>query len=48
MNYLNHQGFRLFQTESLSLDFMSLKISQITSNQKTILAVYFQNSGFNC
>jgi len=37
----------LFETELLSIDFISFNIKRITSNQITRLASYFQNLGFN-
>ena len=47
MNQVTHHDFGLFQTESLSVDFISFNIDQITSLQTTRLASYFQNLGFN-
>jgi len=48
MNQITHQDFRLFEAESLSVDFISFNINQITSHQITRLASYFQKLGFNC
>ena len=42
MNQVTHHDFGLFQTESLSVDFISFNIDQITSLQTTRLASYFQ------
>ena len=47
MNYVTHQDFELFETESLSVDFISFNIERITSHQIAGLASYFQNLGFN-
>lgn len=47
MNQVTHQDFGLFETESLSVDFISFNIKRITSHQITRLAFYFQNLGFN-
>ena len=47
MNQVTHQDFGLFETESLSVDFISFNIKRITSHQITQLAFYFQNLGFN-
>lgn len=47
MNPITHQDFGLFETESLSVNFISFNIKRITSHQITRLAFYFQNLGFN-
>jgi hypothetical protein len=47
MNQINHQDFRLFKNESLSLDFITINIHRITSEQINHLASYLQNLGFN-
>jgi hypothetical protein len=47
MNHVSHQDFGLFETESLSVDFINFNISQLTSHQIIRLASYFQNLGFN-
>lgn len=47
MNQVTHQDFGLFETQWLSVDFISFNIKQITSHQITRLAFYFQNLGFN-
>ncbi len=47
MNQITHQDFRLFETELLSVDFISFNIKRITPQQITRLASYFQNLGFN-
>ena len=47
MNQVTHHDFGLFETELLSVDFISLNINRITSYQITRLASYFQNLGFN-
>ena len=47
MNYITHNDFGLFETERLSVDFISFNISQINSQQITRLASYFQSLGFN-
>ncbi len=47
MNYVTHQDFELFETESLSVDFISFNIERITPHQIAGLASYFQNLGFN-
>ena len=47
MNQVTHHDFGLFETELLSVDFISLNINRITSYQITHLTSYFQNLGFN-
>ena len=47
MNQITHHDFGLFETELLSVDFMSFNIKRITSQQITRLASYLQNLGFN-
>lgn len=47
MNQVTHHDFGLFETESLSVDFISFNIKRITSHQITRLASYFQSLGFN-
>jgi len=47
MNQITHHDFGLFETELLSVDFISLNIKRITPQQITRLASYFQNLGFN-
>ena len=47
MNQITHHDFGLFETELLSVDFISFNIKRITSQQITRLASYFQNLGFN-
>jgi hypothetical protein len=47
MNQITHQDFGLFKDESLSVDFISINIKRITSNQIIRLASYLQNLGFN-
>jgi hypothetical protein len=47
MNQVTHHDFGSFETELLSVDFISLNIKRITSQQITRLACYFQNLGFN-
>jgi hypothetical protein len=47
MNQVTHHDFGLFETEALEVDFISLNIKRITSQQITRLASYFQNLGFN-
>ena len=47
MNQVTHHDFGLFETELLSVDFISLNINRITSYQITHLTPYFQNLGFN-
>ena len=47
MNQVTHHDFGLFETELLSVDFISFNIKRITSHQITCLACYFQNLGFN-
>lgn len=47
MNQVTHQDFGFFETEVLSVDFISFNIKRITSHQITRLASYFQNLGFN-
>lgn len=43
MNRITHHDFGLFETELLSVDFISFNIERITSQQITRLASYFQN-----
>jgi hypothetical protein len=47
MNQVTHHDFGLFETELLSVDFISFNIKRISSPQITDLAFYFQNLGFN-
>ncbi len=47
MNQITHHDFGLFETELLSVDFISFNIKRITSQQITCLSSYFQNLGFN-
>ena len=47
MNQVTHHDFGSFETELLSVDFISFNIKRITSHQITRLACYFQNLGFN-
>jgi hypothetical protein len=47
MNQVTHHDFGLFETELLSVDFISFNIKRITSHQITRLASYFQSLGFN-
>lgn len=47
MNRITYHDFGLFETEALEVDFISLNIKRITSQQITRLASYFQNLGFN-
>ena len=47
MNQITHHDFGLFETELLSVDFISFNITRITSQRITRLASYFQNLGFN-
>ena len=47
MNQLTYQDFGFFETESLSVDYISFNIERITSQQITRLAYYFQNLAFN-
>lgn len=47
MNQVTYHDFGLFETESLSVDFISFNIKRITSHEITRLAFYFQNLGFN-
>ena len=47
MNQVTHHDFGSFETELLSVDFISFNIKRITSHQITCLASYFQNLGFN-
>lgn len=47
MNQITHQDFGLFKDESLSVDFISINIKRITSQQIIRLASYLQNLGFN-
>ena len=47
MNQVTHHDFGLFETESLSVDFISFNIKRISSHQITHLASYFQSLGFN-
>lgn len=47
MNHITHHDFGLFETELLSVDFISFNIKRITSEQINRLASYFQNLGFN-
>jgi hypothetical protein len=47
MNQVTHHDFGLFETELLSVDFISFNIKRITSQQITRLASYFQSLGFN-
>lgn len=47
MNQVTHHDFGLFETELLSVDFISFNIKRMTSHQITRLASYFQSLGFN-
>ena len=47
MNQVTHHDFGLFETELLSVDFISLNIQPIRSHQIIGLASYFQSLGFN-
>ena len=47
MNQITYHDFGLFETELLSVDFISFNISRINSQQITRLASYFQSLGFN-
>lgn len=47
MNQITNNDFGLFKTERLSVDFISLNIRQINSQQIIRLASYFQSLGFN-
>jgi len=47
MNQVTHHDFGLFETELLSVDFISFNIKRITSQQITRLASYLQSLGFN-
>lgn len=47
MNQVTHHDFGLFETELLSVDFISFNIKRITSQQIARLASYLQNLGFN-
>ena len=47
MNQVTHHDFGLFETELLSVDFISFNIKRITSEQITRLASYLQSLGFN-
>ncbi len=47
MNQITHHDFGLFETELLSVDFISFNIKRITSQQINRLASYLQNLGFN-
>ena len=47
MNQVTHHDFGLFETEALEVDFISLNIKRITSQQITRLASYFQKLEFN-
>ena len=47
MNHITHNDFGLFETELLSVDFITFNISRIPSQQITRLASYLQNLGFN-
>lgn len=47
MSQVTYHDFELFETELLSVDFISFNIKRITSHEITCLASYFQNLGFN-
>ena len=47
MSQVTSHDFGLFETELLSVDFISFNIKPITSHEITRLASYFQNLGFN-
>lgn len=47
MNQVTHHDFGLFETDLLSVDFISFNIKRMTSHQITRLASYFQSLGFN-
>jgi len=47
MNQITYHDFGLFETELLSVDFISLNIPRTNSQQITRLASYFQSLGFN-
>ena len=47
MNQVIHHDLGLFETELLSVDFISFNLQRITSHQIIRLAFYFQSLGFN-
>ena len=47
MNYITHEDFQSFDTESLYVDFISINIDQISPHQISRLTSYFQSLGFN-
>ena len=47
MSQVTHHDFGLFETELLSVDFISFNIKRMTSHQISRLASYFQSLGFN-
>ena len=47
MNQVTHHDFGLFETEAIEVDFISLNIKRINSQQIARLASYLQNLGFN-
>ena len=47
MNQVTHHDFGLFETEAIEVNFISLNIKRINSQQIARLASYLQNLGFN-
>ena len=48
MNQITHEDFGVFQTECLSVDFITFNLKKLSDSQIDQLAVYFQSLGFNC
>lgn len=48
MNQITHEDFGVFQTECLSVDFITFNLKKLYDFQIDQLAVYFQSLGFNC
>jgi len=47
MSQVTHHDFGLFETESIEVDFISINIKRMNSQQIARLASYFQSLGFN-
>ena len=48
MNQITHEDFGVFQTECLTVDFITFNLKKLSDSQIDQLAVYFQSLGFNC
>lgn len=48
METITDYDFGLFETELISVDFISININQMTSQEIACFASYFQKLGINC